>query len=389
MRVPLAANLPSSYLPLMNAHNAIPGLDRIRHAARLLDGVAHRTPVLTSSTIDRLSGARLFFKCENLQRVGAFKFRGAYAAVSFRLLEGPLPGVATHSSGNHGQALALTARLLGLPAWIVMPSNAPRVKREAVEGYGATVVPCAPTLADRQNTLARVVRETGAAFIPPYDHPDIVAGQGTAALELHEQVPDLDVIMAPVGGGGLLAGTAIATRAIRTGCRVVGAEPANADDAARSLASGHLEPASACVTIADGLRTTLGELPFRVIRHQVDAILTAREDAIIGAMRLIWERMNLIVEPSCAVPLAAILEHGASVVSGGQAGAGAGAGTWTWAGAGAGAGADAETALGQGQDQHQGQGLGQGVERPIPRIGVILTGGNVDLEQLPWQSESR
>lgn len=334
----------------LTIQSAVPSLDDLLHAARTLDGVAHRTPVLTSSTLDRMAGARLFFKCENLQRVGAFKFRGAYSAVTRRLQAGPLAGVATHSSGNHGQALALTARLHGIPAWIVMPGNAPRVKREAVEGYGATVVPCQPTLQDREETLRRVVRETGAVFIPPYDHPDILAGQGTAALELHEQVPGLDVIMAPVGGGGLLGGTAIATHGVRPECRVVGAEPAFADDAARSLASGRREPAAPTVTIADGLRTTLGELPFRVIRERVAHIATASEEGIVHAMRLIWERMNLIVELSCAVPLAAILENGLSEIAGAER---------------------------------------LRPEAGPPRIGVILTGGNVDLDRLPWQADAR
>jgi threonine dehydratase/serine racemase len=276
-------------------------------ARAVLRGVAHLTPVLTCATLDALSGRSLFLKCENLQKGGAFKFRGAYFALSQLAPTVRARGVVTHSSGNHAQALALAARSFGVAAHIVMPTNAPAVKRRAVEGYGGRVIPCEPTLAARESTAARVVADTGATLIPPYDHPHIIAGQGTAALELLEQVPGLDAIVAPVGGGGLLSGVALATAGTAPGVLVFGAEPANADDAARSKAAGHLIPVERADTIADGLRTSLGGYTWPVIRDLVDEILTVSEDEIRAAQRLLWERCKLVVEPSGAVPLAAAL----------------------------------------------------------------------------------
>jgi threonine dehydratase len=287
----------------------IPSFDDVRRASELLSGVAHRTPVLTSRLLDRLTGATLFFKCENFQRAGAFKFRGAWHAVS-RLGEAAVRrGVATHSSGNHAAALALAAALRGVPAHVVMPEDAPAVKVAAVKEYGGRITFCAPTLAAREETLAGVLRRTGAVFIHPYDHPHVIAGQGTAALELLEEVPAPDIVLAPVGGGGLLSGTALAVKAVAPATRVVGAEPAGADDAARSLRAGRLIPSVGPVTIADGLLTSLSERTFAIIRRHADDILTAGEESIRRAMQLIMQRMKIVVEPSAAVPLAVVLDH--------------------------------------------------------------------------------
>lgn len=303
-------------------------------AARRLAGVAHRTPVATCATLDALAGRRLYLKCEHLQRVGAFKFRGAVNAV-LRLDDAQAArGVATHSSGNHAQALALAAQLRGIPAHVVMPTNAPAVKRRAVAGYGARIIPCEPSLEARERTTAAVLAETGAHFVPPYDHPDVIAGQGTVALELLDQVPDLDAIVAPVGGGGLLSGVCIAAKALRPGIRVVGAEPLGADDAARSKAAGRLLPQTAPNTIADGLQTSLGALTWPVVRDLVDGIATVDEEEIVRAMRLAWERAKQMIEPSAAVALAVAM---------GPALAGS------------------------------------------ERVGVVLSGGNVDLDRLPWK----
>ncbi|WP_437910374.1 pyridoxal-phosphate dependent enzyme [Sorangium sp. So ce327] len=309
----------------------LPTVEDIRGAAVRIAPHAHVTPVMTSRTIDGIAGARVFFKCENLQRVGAFKFRGACNAVLSLSDEEARRGVATHSSGNHAAALALAARIRGVAAYIVMPENAPAVKRAAVEGYGARVVSCAPTLRSREETVARVIAETGAIFVPPYNDPRIIAGQGTAALELAAQVDDLDAVVAPVGGGGLLSGTAIATGSLSR-ARTIGAEPEAADDAARSMREGRIVPSNDPVTIADGLRTSLGELTFAVLRERGVEIVTVSEDDIVKAMRVVWERMKLVIEPSAAVPVAAVLRR-----------------------------------------------LIQGA-----RIGVIVSGGNVDLTRLPF-----
>ena len=309
-------------------------LEDVREAAARIAPWAHRTPVLTSASLDRLLGANLWFKCENLQRAGAFKFRGAMNAVS-RLSQAELErGVATHSSGNHAAALALAAQLRGARSFIVMPRTAREVKKRAVAGYGGEISFCAPTLEARETTLQRVLDETGCVAIHPYNHPDILAGQGTAALELLEDVPDLDTLIAPVGGGGLLSGTAIAATELRPGLRVIGAEPAGADDAYRSMQAGRILPSVDPRTIADGLLTSLGELTYPVIRERVESIVTVSEQAIVAAMRLVWERMKIIIEPSSAVPVAALLEK---------------------------------------REQVGGR-----------RIGVIVSGGNVDLDDLPW-----
>ncbi|HMN95071.1 MAG TPA: pyridoxal-phosphate dependent enzyme [Phycisphaerales bacterium] len=271
--------------------------------------LVHRTPVATCGALDALAGRRLVFKCENFQKVGAFKFRGACNAV-FRLSEeAARRGVVTHSSGNHAQALALAARLRGVPATIVMPENSPRVKVDAVRGYGAAIVFCAPTQQARERAASELVAASGATLIPPYDHADVIAGQGTLALELFEQRPDLAGVIVPVGGGGLIAGVAIAAKGLRPGVRIIGAEPAEADDAYRGKLSGRRQPALATATIADGLRTALGDLTWPVVRDCVDEIVTVSETAIRKAMRLVFERLKLVIEPSAGVGVAAALDE--------------------------------------------------------------------------------
>ncbi len=301
--------------------------------ARIADKI-HRTPVLTSTTLDALGGGRLFFKCENFQKIGAFKARGAANAV-FSLTDAEAPhGVATHSSGNHAAALARAARLRGIPAHIVMPSNAPKTKIESVRRNGGIIVFCEPTLVAREAECARVIAETGARLVHPFDDYAVMAGQGTATLELLEQAPELDLIIVPVGGGGLLCGTAVAAKGARPGIRVIAAEPAGADDAARSVAAGRLIPLEQAATIADGLRTSLSARTFPLIQQHVDGIVTVSEAGIVAAMRRIWEVLKIIIEPSCAVPYAAIMEGKIDVTG--------------------------------------------------KRVGIILTGGNVDLDALPW-----
>ncbi len=311
-----------------------PGFQDIAEASGRIRSVIHRTPVFSSSAINRMLGATLFFKCENFQKAGAFKFRGASHAVI--TLDPTLrkKGVATHSSGNHAAALALAAAMHGIPAHIVMPENAPRIKKLAVAEYGARIYYCTPTLAAREQTLEQVVRSTGAVFIHPYDNPRVIAGQGTAALELLEQMPTPGIVIAPVGGGGLLSGTARTVKHLSPRTKVFGAEPAGADDAARSFHSGKLLPSVDPQTIADGLLTSLSRRTFSIIRQEVDDILTAREETIIRAMRMIWERMKIIVEPSAALPLAIVMEH-----------------------------------PGKFKDR---------------TVGIILSGGNVDLDHLPF-----
>ena len=311
-------------------------LTDVRAAAERIAPWAHRTPVMTCATLDRLAGRWLFFKCEQWQKSGSFKFRGAANAV-LRLSDTEAArGVVTHSSGNHAQALALVAQLRGIRAHIVMPTSASAVKRRAVEEYGGHVIPCAPNLAARETTTAAVQAETGAVLIPPYDHPDIMAGQGTAALELLAEVPDVDAVIAPVGGGGLISGVSIAARGIRPDLRLFAAEPLGADDAARSRAAGTRIPQTAPATIADGLLTSLGERTWPVIRDLLDDIVTVREDEILAAMRLAWERAKLLIEPSSAVAIAAVLTPAFRARPG------------------------------------------------LGRVGVILSGGNVDLDRLPW-----
>jgi len=311
-----------------------PTLADILTAAGRIAPYAHRTPVLTCAALDERLGARIFLKCENFQKVGAFKFRGAANAVFSLDAAAATRGVATHSSGNHAQALALAARLRGIPAFIVMPDNAPTVKKAAVAGYGGRITYCEPTLKARETTLERVVQETGAEVVHPYNDDRVIAGQGTAALELLEDVPGLDAVMVPVGGGGLLSGTAIAATSLQPGIRVIAAEPEGADDACRSFRAGRIIPSVAPKTVADGLLTSLGDRTFPVIRERVEDIVTVSEAAIIAAMKFIWERAKLVIEPSSAVPVAALWEKKIDL-----------------------------------------DGL---------RVGIILSGGNVDLDRLPW-----
>ncbi|NWF94556.1 MAG: pyridoxal-phosphate dependent enzyme [Candidatus Thorarchaeota archaeon] len=267
-----------------------------------------KTPVMTSTTLDAMTGAHVYLKCENFQRVGAFKYRGALNFLSQLTEEERARGVVTHSSGNHAQALALAARTLGIRATVVMPNNSPRVKLEATRGYGAEVVLCEPTLESREATVKSLIEERGSILVHPYNDERIIAGAGTATLELIDEVGPLNHVFAPVGGGGLLSGTAIAAKSLCPDCKVTGCEPANADDAYRSLKSGVIQPSMNPSTIADGLRTSLGPITFEVIRHNVDRIVRVTEEQILDAMRLLYERMKLVVEPSGAVALAGVLE---------------------------------------------------------------------------------
>lgn len=318
----------------MKNTQSIPTIDDIREAHQRISEHAHRTPVLSSKQVNEKTGGEIFFKCENFQKVGAFKFRGASNAIFSLSDEEAAKGVATHSSGNHAQAVALAAKMKGIPAYIVMPENAPKVKVKAVKNYGAEVTFCESTLEARETTLEKVVERTGATFIHPYDDARIIAGQATAALELLEDHPDLDIIMAPVGGGGLLSGTSLAAKSIKPDIQVIGAEPKNADDAYRSFKAGELIPVQNPDTIADGLRTSLGKLPFSIITEHVDDILTVPEESIVEAMRYVWERLNMVIEASCAVPVAAVFDGKVDV---------------------------------------RGK-----------KVGIIITGGNVDLDNLPW-----
>jgi threonine dehydratase len=285
-------------------------LDQIRTAHARIQPYVHKTPVLTASSLDEMAGRALFFKCENFQKVGAFKMRGAMNALLSLAPEQAARGVVTHSSGNFAQAVALSARLCGVPAHIVMPENAPAVKRRAVEGYGAHVVSCAPTLEARETTAAALVQQTGGTLLHPFDQDEVIAGQGTIALELVTQVPELDAVLVPVGGGGLISGIALALRELNPEIRVFGVEPAGADDAARSKASGTWILQKGPNTVADGLLTSLGARTWPVIRDCVEDILVVDDAAILHAMRLIWERMKIVVEPSAAIVLAGALSHG-------------------------------------------------------------------------------
>jgi threonine dehydratase len=309
-------------------------LDRIRAAHERIRPYIHRTPILTNSWLNDACGASLFFKCENFQKVGAFKARGATNAVFALDDEAARRGVATHSSGNHGAAVARAAKLRGIPAHIVMPSNSAKVKIRAVESYGAQVVLCEPTEESREIKCAEVINQTRATLIHSFENEHVVAGQGTAAMELLEDIADLDVIMCPVGGGGLLSGTAIAAKSMRSQIKVIAVEPENADDAAQSFRAGRRLVTKKNFTIADGLRTNIGEPNFAIIQKFVEDIVTVSEQAIVSAMRTIWETMKIVIEPSAAVPYAAIAERIIDV---------------------------------------EGK-----------RVGIILTGGNVDLDALPW-----
>ncbi|VTR98581.1 Pyridoxal-5'-phosphate-dependent enzyme OS=uncultured Acidobacteria bacterium A2 PE=4 SV=1: PALP [Gemmata massiliana] len=311
-------------------------LPAVLEAAERIRGIVHRTPVMTCETLDRIAGQKLFFKCENLQKIGAFKYRGATNAVRKLTDAEAAKGVVTHSSGNHAQALALAARERGIPAYIVMPKTAPAVKKAAVEGYGGQITECEPNLADRERAANELVAKTGATLIPPFDHVDVISGQGTTALELLEDVPDLDAIVTPVGGGGLLAGCAVAARGRKPGIRVFGAEPLGADDAARSKAAGEQLLQTAPNTIADGLLTSTGQLTWPIIRDQVDRIFTVTDDEIRAAMRLVWERMKLIVEPSGAVGAAVALSSAFKALAGAE------------------------------------------------KVGIVFSGGNVNLDKLWW-----
>jgi threonine dehydratase len=309
-------------------------LTTIREAHERIRAHITRTPVLTSSQLDEASNVSLFFKCENFQKIGAFKARGATNAVFSLDNVTARRGVATHSSGNHGTALARAAKLRGISAHIVMPSNSAKVKVRAVESYGAHIIFCEPTQEAREVACSDVIVKTGATLIHSFENEDVMAGQGTAAVELLEDVSDLDLVMCPVGGGGLLCGTAVAAKTMRPKIKVVAAEPANADDAAQSFRAGRLIRTKKKFTIADGLRTNVGAPNFPIIRRYVDDIVTVNEEAIATAMRMIWETMKIIIEPSAAVPYAAIMESKIDIVG--------------------------------------------------KRVGIILTGGNVDLDALPW-----
>ena len=312
----------------------MPNLQDIQQAAERIKPYAHRTPVLTNEGLNQRVGAQVHLKCENFQKVGAFKFRGACNAVYSLSDEAAARGVCTHSSGNHAQALTLAARMRGIPAYIVMPNNAPSVKKNAVAAYGGQITFCEPTLEARESTLERIRLETGANVVHPYNDERVIAGQGTAALELLSDVPDLDVIIAPVGGGGLLSGTAIAAKGIKPGIRVIAGEPEMADDAYRSLQAGHLLPSANPKTIADGLLTSLGSITFPIVRERVEQIVTVSEAGIVAAMKFVWERAKIVIEPSSAVAVGVLWEKKIDL-----------------------------------------SGL---------KVGIILSGGNVDLDKLPW-----
>ncbi len=286
----------------------IPVFDDVQKAYARIKGVVHRTPVFTSSSINTILGADLYLKCENFQKVGAFKFRGASNAVMALSEKDASRGVGTHSSGNHAAALALAARMRGVTVRIVMPETAPGIKQKAVEGYGGKITFCKPTLEARETTLQQIVDETGITVVHPYDNFFVIAGQGTCAMELLEDCPELDTVIAPVGGGGLLSGTALSVKAMNPRVKVIAAEPVGADDAYQSFKAGKIIPSVNPVTIADGLLTSLGERNFAIIRDKTDDIVTVSEGAIVEAMRMVWERMKIIIEPSSAVPLAAIIE---------------------------------------------------------------------------------
>lgn len=312
----------------------IPDINTIRQAANRIHNIIHHTPVMSSANLNQMVDAEIFFKCENFQKVGAFKFRGATNAVLSLSEEDADRGVATHSSGNHAAALTLAAKMRGVPAYIVMPKTSPQVKKDAVSGYGAKITFCEPTLLSRESTLEEVVKKTGATFIHPYNDYQIIAGQATAALELLEEIPNLDIVMTPVGGGGLLSGTALSVFYLSPSTKVIAAEPEGADDAYRSIKEGKIIPSVNPKTIADGLLTSLGDRTFPIIQKYVEQIVTVSDEATIKAMRYIWERMKIIVEPSAAVPFGALLE--------------------------------------------------KKIDLSGKRIGIILSGGNVDLNNLPW-----
>ena len=311
-------------------------IEDVRSAAERIKGVGHRTPVLTSKTLDQLAGRKLFFKCENFQKVGSFKFRGGWNAVSMLSDSEAERGVCTHSSGNHAQAVAYSAQKRGIPAYIVMPNNSPDVKLNAVKGYGANITLCEPTLEARRTTLDVIAKKTGAAVIHPFNNPNVIAGQGTAALELIEEIGELDAVIAPIGGGGLMSGTCITTRSLLPKAKLFGAEPKGADDAYRSLKEGRMLPQENPNTICDGLLTSMGENTWNILKDHLNDIYTVSDDEVIKAMKLIWERMKIIIEPSCATPVAVVMSPEFKQLEG------------------------------------------------IEKIGIILTGGNIDLSKLPF-----
>jgi len=326
------------YSGLNNMLTSEPTKQNILEAHELIIKQIHRTPILTSSTLNLIFGCELYFKCENFQKVGAFKFRGASNAVLFLSDNELQRGVATHSSGNHAAALALAAKMKNIPSYIVMPKTATQIKMNAVQGYGAKIIFCEPTLQAREGTLKKVVEETGATFIHPYDNYSIIAGQATCAKEIYDELNNLDYIIAPVGGGGLLSGTCLSTKYFSPSTKVIGAEPKGADDAFRSIRDGKIYQSINPQTICDGLLTNLSDKTFSIIRNNVSEILAAEEESIINAMRMIWERMKIIIEPSSAVTLAVISEN---------------------------------------KEKFTGK-----------KVALILSGGNVDLEKLPWHKDS-
>ncbi|WP_027262557.1 beta-hydroxyaspartate dehydratase BhcB [Sedimentitalea nanhaiensis] len=314
----------------------IPTLDDMLAAHERIKPYVHRTPVLTSSFLNELTGADLFFKCENFQKAAAFKVRGASNAVFGLTEEQAKHGVATHSSGNHALSLSYAAGQRGIPCHVVMPHTAPQAKKDAVIGYGGMITECEPSTSSRETVFAEVQERTGADFVHPYNDPRVIAGQGTCSRELLEQVRDLDAVIAPIGGGGMISGTCLTLSNLAPGVKIYAAEPEQADDAARSFRAGHIIADDAPVTVADGLKVPLKELTWHFVSNHVTDILTASEQEIIDAMRLIWARMKIVMEPSSAVPLATILKN---------------------------------------RDVFAGK-----------RVGVIVTGGNVDLDKLPWMN---
>lgn len=320
-----------------NTNNrVIPTFQDVLDAHERIKPYIHRTPVLTSSFLNELTGAELFFKCENFQKAGAFKVRGASNAVFGLSDEMAEKGVATHSSGNHALSLSYAAGRRGIPVTVVMPRTAPQAKKDAVTGYGGVIIECEPSTTSREETFAKVVAETGAEFVHPYNDPRVIAGQGTCSLELNEQVENLDTVIAPIGGGGMVSGTCLTLSNIAPHINIYAAEPVNADDAARSFHAGYIIADDAPETVADGLKVPLKDLTWHFVSNHVTDILTATEDEIIDAMKLMWKRMKIVMEPSSAVPLAVILKN---------------------------------------RELFAGK-----------RIGVIITGGNVDLDQLPWSN---
>jgi len=313
---------------------SIPTFGQVQKIHERIKPYINRTPVMSSTAINEMSGCEIYFKCENFQKVGAFKMRGAANALLALTAEEKAKGVATHSSGNHAQAVALSAKNHGVKAYIVMPENAPAIKRAATGGYGAEIITCESTLVARESTLNKVVEKTGATFLHPYNNYDVIGGQATCAKEFIEEIADLEIMMAPVGGGGLMSGTAISTKALLPKAKIIGAEPKWADDAFRSFKSGQMQYNTRVDTIADGLRTNLGTYTFEIITKLVDDIITVSEEEIVAAMRIIWERMKIIIEPSCAVPFAALLQQ---------------------------------------KERFTGK-----------KVGIIITGGNVDVNNLPF-----